>query len=494
MTVNNQREAEDMIYRSYLRAAPMLHAAIDAGAGDDALRRPDLTRRLLDGLGAPDRGRRFVLVAGSKGKGSTSRLVSSLLSHMGFKVGLFTSPHLVDYRERIRIDGRAIAEADFVRLARRAEPIWRELEAELERGAEPAAYQGPVGVSLAIASCWFAEQDTDINVIECGRGGRYDDTNVLANEWAVVTHVLEEHVRELGPAIRDIVRHKLGIVKAADTRIYVGAQREDVLGLIKMELAAKETPAGGSGGRGWAAAEEAKNAVSSAPGIGADMHRSASLAGEDFAAAGIAVGPDGTAFDVRTTRTVYRRLRLPLFGEFQAHNAAVAVQLCEDIADAPLDEALIARCFGRLQWPGRCEIVGRAPLAILDGAIHRDSAAYVARLVASLGLPPGADIAAVVGVPRDKDYAGVIETLAAIAGRILVTRPDVSHLAFPDDALEVARRYRPHGSAAYPQLADALAALRKTAPQPDVILIVGTQTLIGNAKRLYGQTLEDIGK
>lgn len=465
MSITQQREAEDMIYRSYLRAASSLPLA-----GDDVVRKPVLTRRLLDGIGAPDRGRRFVLVTGSKGKGSTSRLISSLLGHMGYKVGLFTSPHLVNYRERIRIGGRAIGEADFVRLARRVEPAWE----AIERSLGASEYQGPVGVSLAIAVAWFAEQDTDIDVVECGRGGRYDDTNVLANEWAVITPILEEHVRELGPGIGDIVRHKLGIVKAAGTRVYVGTQRDDVRARIEAELEAARTEMREPDG--W-------------PGKG----QRATFASESFAAERIALSPNGTSFDVRTDRACYRGLSLPLLGAYQAENAAVAVKLCEDVAGAALGLTSVASCFAGLQWPGRCEIVSREPLTIVDGAIHRDSAAYLVRVVRSLGLGENARIAAVVGVPRDKDYAGVIAALAGVADRILVTRPDVSHLTFPEDALDVARQYCPDGSAAYPLLADALEAIRAD-PPPDCILIVGTQTLIGNAKRVYGQGMEDIGR
>ncbi|SFA71992.1 Mur ligase middle domain-containing protein [Cohnella sp. OV330] len=512
MSITNQREAEDLIYRSYLRAAPHLVVA-----GDEQVRMPQLTRRLLDLLGAPDLGRRFVLVTGSKGKGSTSRLVSSLLSHLGYKVGLFTSPHLVDYRERIRIDGRSIGEADFVRLARRIEPEW----AKIERGLGPSEYQGPVGVSLAIAVSWFAEQGTDINVVECGRGGRYDDANVLANEWAIVTAIMEEHVRELGPGIGDIVRHKLGIVKSAGTRLYVGAQRADALAAIEEELGegdaakkherwtideANEDERAASGYM-RAAIDEANEDERAAGGYerrpafesvngyedASSLSERVSFAGAAFAAEHVAMSARGTTFDVRTRRARYRGLTLPLLGAFQADNAAVAVQACEDIAGAALDPATVAACFAGLQWPGRCEIVSREPLTIVDGAIHRDSAVYLASVVRSLGLGADARIAAVVGVPKDKDYAGVIETLAAVASRILVTRPDVSHLAFPEDALDVAKRYCPGASESYPLLADALEALR-AGPLPDCTLIVGTQTLIGNAKRLYGQGLEDIGR
>ncbi|HSU78986.1 MAG TPA: bifunctional folylpolyglutamate synthase/dihydrofolate synthase, partial [Candidatus Angelobacter sp.] len=126
MAIQTQKEAEDMIYRSYLRAVDHITEKLD-----ERVRKPELTRKLLEMVGAPDQGQKFILVTGSKGKGSTSRLISSLLSHMGYKVGLFTSPHLFQFNERIRVDGKAIPEDDFIRLSNKIQPAFEKIEAEL---------------------------------------------------------------------------------------------------------------------------------------------------------------------------------------------------------------------------------------------------------------------------------------------------------------------------------------------------------------------------
>ncbi|MBY6273088.1 MAG: bifunctional folylpolyglutamate synthase/dihydrofolate synthase, partial [Bacillaceae bacterium] len=138
--IHTRKEAEDLIYRSYLRAVGNIKEKRDA-----EVRKPELTRKLFRLLGSPDRGQKFILVAGSKGKGSTARLISSLLSHLGWKVGLFTSPHLVAFNERIRIDGKAIPDGDFIRLANEILGPFTEIES----GLRDDEYQGPIGLALA---------------------------------------------------------------------------------------------------------------------------------------------------------------------------------------------------------------------------------------------------------------------------------------------------------------------------------------------------------
>lgn len=161
MEFTSQSQVEDMIYSSYLRAINNITQTLD-----EEVRKPELTRVLLDAVGSPDRNQKYILVTGSKGKGSTSRFISSLLSHLGYKVGLFTSPHLVDFNERIRVNGQAIATEDFVRLGNVIRGGFHQIEEQLAADE----YQGPVGVALAIAALYFKEKGTDINVIECGRG------------------------------------------------------------------------------------------------------------------------------------------------------------------------------------------------------------------------------------------------------------------------------------------------------------------------------------
>ncbi|ASA25189.1 bifunctional folylpolyglutamate synthase/dihydrofolate synthase [Paenibacillus donghaensis] len=461
MLLHSQSQVEDMIYRSYLRAVPNLTKTLD-----EQVRKPQLTRALLDLSGSPDRDQRYILVTGSKGKGSTSRLISSLLGHMGYKVGLFTSPHLVDFTERIRVNGRAIAAEDFVRLGNAVSEGFNRIEG----GLAEDEYQGPVGVALAIAALYFREQQTDFTVVECGRGGTFDDTNVLDNRWAVITPIMEEHTANLGPDLENIIRHKLGIIKPATEHLYISQQKPQILGMIQKQL---REDRGGS-----AAHAEQTNAFEH-------------YYGEGFRARQVSTRPEGTCFEVETARAVYEELTLPLLGEFQALNAAAAIAVCEDIADGPLDAAMLRSCLGQLQWPGRCEIISRQPLTIVDGAIHRDSARYVAELMQTLNPNGGMRVTAIIGVPQDKDYAGVMEVLSGVADRLIVTAPNISHLHFPEDALAAARTLQEE-SLEFSYLSEALAYLAEHDPS-SVILIVGTQTLIGNAKRHYGQSLLDIG-
>lgn len=448
MEFTSQTQVEDMIYSSYLRAINNITETLD-----EKVRRPDLTRALLDLVGSPDHNQKYILVTGSKGKGSTSRFISSLLSHLGYKVGLFTSPHLVDFKERIRMNGQAIATDDFVRLGN----VVREGFHTIEEQLASDEYQGPVGITLAIAALYFKEKHTDINVIECGRGGRFDDTNVLKNNWAVITPMMEEHLANLGPDLNSIIMHKLGIIKDNTTNVYISKQKPSVLAAIEANLS----------------------------------DHSVRYYDRHFRADCITTTSTGTTFDVQSHQAVYPSLRLPLLGQFQALNASIAIAICEDITGGPLNLELVRQCFARLQWPGRCEVICDEPLTIVDGAIHRDSARYLAELIQLVNPGHHQTVTSIISVPEDKDYTGVIEVMSTVSDRLIITKPDISHLSFPADALQVAKSFLEESSE-FPYLEDALTYIKEHSPA-DMIVIVGTQTLIGNAKRLFGQSLHDIG-
>ncbi len=444
---NSMKEAEDFIYASYLKASSHIK-----GKKDEETRNIGLARRLFDAIGSPDKEQASILVTGSKGKGSTSRLIASLLAHAGLKVGLFTSPHLVHFNERIRINGKAISDQDFIRLSNQIEPSARSIESTLEENE----YQGPIGLALAIACLYFKEQATDINVIECGRGGAYDETNILHNEWAVITPIMVEHAQYLGPTVEDIARHKLGIIKPCTKHVYVSDQKDN-LNLIKTLMPENN---------------------------GA----SCSFYNEHFSASDIASGQQGTTFTVETKQQTYEGLELPLLGSFQAINAATAIRICEDIVKEALDETLVRKCFRSIQWPGRMELIAGSPPVVLDGAINKESARYV---VQWLKTHQWKHIVSIIGVPSDKDYKGVIEELAKISKKMILTKPDITHLHFPADALLFAETVAEQ--AIETETLAAAVELAKQDKEAEAILIIGTQTLIANAKRLWNQTLDDIG-
>lgn len=447
--ITNEKQAEDLIYKSYLRAIENIKESLD-----EIVKKPELTRRLLDLVGKPDKGQHFILVAGSKGKGSTSRFISSLLSHYGLKVGLFTSPHLVDFNERIRVNGKAISNEDFIRLSNQIESALDSIEKELPYDQ----YQGPVGVALTIATMYFKENNTDINIIECGRGGRYDDTNVLDNKWAVITPLMLEHVNNLGASIAKIAEHKLGIIKKGTKNAYISKQSPEAFEFIKVKL---------------------------------NQNKTVAFYGKDFYADNISMTLNGTNFDVTTSNKIYKNLQLPLLGEFQSYNASLAIKVCEDLIDGALDNNIIQKCFSEIKWPGRCEIISNRPTVIVDGAIGKESAEYIRGVLHVLVTSQTEKIISIIGVPKDKDYKGVINVLSEVSDKIIITKPDISHLIFPDDAIDYAKE-KLFNSIETPYLEDALNIAKNE--NFDIILIVGTQTFVGNAKRLFGHSLLDIGK
>ncbi|MGV3464518.1 MAG: bifunctional folylpolyglutamate synthase/dihydrofolate synthase [Heyndrickxia sp.] len=437
-TIQTMHDAENLIYQSYLRAHPHIQKV-----KDEEVRKPALTRKLLNSLGSPDKNEKYVLVTGSKGKGSTSMILASLLQFHGLKVGLFTSPHLISFNERIRINGTPIPNEDFTRFSNNMLPAFTKIEKDLSS----TEYQGPVGLALAIAVMYFKEQKTDINIIECGRGGKYDDTNVLSNEWAILTSIMKEHTLQLGPTIYDIAKHKLGIVKEATQTVIIGKLEPFLKKYISQQLQS----------------------------VAGDLR----IYDKDFSAGKISVDKNGTSFNVSTALATYAKMKFPLLGTFQAYNAATAISACEAILHQPLKEESIIRCFGQLEWPGRCEIIAQNPTVIVDGAINRESAQYVKEVIQSFGKNK---VISIVGVPHDKDYKGVIDIVASFSEKIFVSKPDISHLTFPSDALAYAKTIHNHVDETE-WLEDAVNLVKKDSF--DILLIIGTQTFIGNAKRIY---------
>lgn len=444
--VIEQHKAENMIYRSYLRAKPYIPS------GDDSVtRNPQLTWKLLEFIGRPDKGMNIILVTGSKGKGSTSYILSSLLKNLGHKVGLFTSPHLVDFTERIRVNGKAIEQADFIRLCREIAP---EVE-RIEAGLNKHEYQGPVGIAMAVALLYFREQGVDYAVMEAGRGGTFDDTNVLANRWAIITSIFAEHVENLGPTIKDIVGHKLGIVKVPTEAVIVNHQDEETLSLIKQNLRKCNIPA--------------------------------YYYGTGFLAEDIHMDQLGTQFRVKSIQEWYPHLHLPVWGAFQAFNAATAIQASEVIVNKTIPHEIVSSTLEHLRWPGRCEMISSTPTTMVDGAINEVSAEYVSHVVQTIGFQ---NVITIIGVPSDKDYQGVIRVASTFSKQLILTRPDESHKSFPLDAIQFGKTWMMECYEMNP-LSEAL-TYAKAQKNVDLILILGTQTLIGNTKRLYHQSLLEL--
>lgn len=439
MGITNQKEAEDLIYRSFLRAKDHIPVADDAVTRDIAL-----TRELFTRAGHPERGTRTILVTGSKGKGTTSRMIASILREHGYNVGLFTSPHLLDFRERIRVNGEMISEEDFVHIMKALEkPVL-----DIDRRLPPEKYLGPIGITLTAALIYFREQKTDINVVECGRGGRYDETNLLANEWAVITPIMSEHIGPLGKDVYTICDHKLGIIKALTSHTVIGHQSENVFRYMQMhDLLKTKSNVYYFDHSLWVSGEKLR------------LH--------------------GLTFHVHTDLAEYRDLTLSTVGRFQADNAATAIKTCETVLGRPLSVKKVRKALRQVNFSGRCEIIDHCPLTILDGTINRASALYLKDIVQHLGAKR---VVSIIAVPEDKDYHGVMEVCSQFASRLIITEASRSHKKFPEDALKIAQKY----DASSVKITPFTAALREARKfHPDLIFILGTQTFIGEVKKAF---------
>ena len=358
------------------------------------------TRALLAALGDPHKALRFVHVAGTNGKGSTAAMLDSCLRAAGYRTGLFTSPYINRFNERVQVDGVPIPDGDLVRLVERVQP------AAAAMADTPTEFE----FITALGMLWFAEQRCDIVVLEVGLGGALDSTNVIdPPECAVITALGLDHVKELGPTLADIAAAKAGIIKPGSPAVsYGGAPEAD---------------------RVIAAAAHACGAPLTVVDFTRLRLRGAGLDGQTFDFDGL----DG--------------LTLPLLAGYQPRNAAVAVTALRALRargwDIP-DEA-IRRGLASVRWPGRFELLRRSPPFLLDGSHNAHGMRATADSLRSLF--PGQKFVFLVSIMADKDADEMLRLLLPLA-KAFVTVTAPSPRAIP--AADLAARIEALGGRAEP--------------------------------------------
>lgn len=430
-------------------AADAVHAALIA-RGSEASPQPRLeaTRRAVELLGDPQRSFAIVHITGTNGKTSTARMIESLLRAYGLRTGLLTSPHLLRLNERIVIDGEPIADRALADNWDDISPYLVMVDAELAANGEPALSNFEALTALAYAS--FADAPVDVAVIEVGMGGEWDSTNVADGDVAVFTPIALDHTRFLGDTVAEIARTKAGIVKPAAT---VVTAVQDATAMIELMNAAAHNES-------EVMAEEVGFALMDAR---------------------LAVG--GQLIDVRGRAGEYRDIFVPLFGEHQAHNAAVAIAAVESfLGDGTqrLADDVLAEGFATVTSPGRLQLIGIEPSVLVDAAHNPHGAEALGRaLMQSFAFD---SITAIVGVLADKDDRGIIEALDPIVDRFIVTRSDSPRAVDADELAETVTAVAgPDRVRIEPDLAVALAEARDEAGPNDAILVTGSITLVGQA-------------
>ncbi len=390
------------------------------------------TRVLLDLIGGPDRQLVVVLVAGTKGKGSTAALLASLLAASGVHAGLFTKPHLQSYRERVRVDGEAISAAALDARITELRPHVAALQRLLPDAGQPTTFE----LTTALAFAHFAAHGCAVAVVEVGLGGRFDATNATDPHVSVITPISHDHVRELGTSVRQIATEKAGVLRPG--RVAVFARQSVAVTAVLRKAAA---------------------AVAAVPREVAPLSSVAAT-----------------------------RYGLALRGAHQRQNASVAIAAARALAEhgVPFREDAIGRGLRQLRWPGRFELVPGRPTVVLDGA-HNDGSAE-ALAVALRAEAPRRRVRLIVGMMADKDARAVARALAPVASAVYATRPASPRAAAP---AAIARLYRHVPSRAFDDLASALGAARAEAAPDEMLCVTGSLALVGQARELLGLSVPE---
>jgi len=403
----------------------------------------DLTRMeaLLGRLGSPQNQGPAVHIAGTKGKGSTAALCDSALHAAGLSTGFYSSPHLHTYRERIRRDSEPISQEGFAALVEGLWPLHEELKSD--------SVVGPLTLFeflTGMAFQCFAQDRTDVQVIEVGLGGRLDATNVLDAGVCVITSISLDHMAILGNTIGEIAAEKAGIIKPGST-VVIAPQASEALSPILAACQEKEA----------------------AP----------ILVGRDVTWEEGRTGTDGQRFKVRGRNGEYD-LYMPLLGAHQLENAALAVAALEALGSQGIDVSAKAMEVGfeNVSWPCRMEVLSRSPLLVADGAHNVYS---IESLLKSLPDYLAYDrLILVVGFSRDKNVEGMARALGEKADIIVAT---ASRHPRSMQAVEVAGLFPETGKPVLASTpADALRLAMEVAGKKDLVLATGSLFLAAEVR------------
>lgn len=405
------------------------------------------THRLLKDLGHPENSFKSVHIAGTKGKGSTAAMLTQMLANNGLKVGIYTSPHIVDLRERIAINDDLIPKADLTRLIAKV--------ADTTKKYEPSERPTFFEILTAVAFLHFAEKNVDIAVLEVGLGGRFDATNVVKPEVCGIVNISLDHMAQLGDTVEQIAEEKAGILKS-DVPAVSAPQPSGVKKVLKRVAEA-------NGAKLCFAGDEIRFSYRFEASRGGPQAR-------------ICVSTPTSHFD---------HLLVPLVGEHQAINCGVALGMLDQLKNRgfKLDDELSIAGLSKVRLQGRMEMMCDQPRVLSDGA---HNAASIEALMRAIGQNvPYDSMVVIFGCCADKDIDGMLRQIQLGADKIIFTPIKSPRSADPVDLAakfaEVSGRMAQVSSS----LEDALEIAEKAVTREDLITITGSFYLVSQAKAIY---------
>jgi len=406
---------------------------------------------LLARLGNPQQGLRVVHIAGTKGKGSTSAMIGSILKAAGLRTGVFTSPHLERIEERLAIDGQPCSEEDFVRLVDRLLPIVQLMDAEAARCTPTEDGPTYFDITTAMALCYFAERRVDVAVLEGGLGGRLDSTNVCQPQVAVITSISFDHMKQLGNTLESIAWEKAGIIKPGVPVVsgVTTSGAQEVIRHVCQQRVCRLIELGSDFGYHY----RAPRGLERAPGLGSlDFFYTRPSSGRS-----------------------YQGLPLRLIGEHQAANAAVALATLDVLCQSgwEIAEAAVRSGLAEVRWPARIELVARQPAVVVDAA---HNLASVDALVRALEESFFADRKHLIfATTQEKDLRGMLARLDGVFDRVIFTRYlNNPRSVPPEELLGLWRELTDSEAELCATPAEAWAAVRRSAAPGDLIAVTGS--------------------
>jgi len=402
-------------------------------------------KRLAALFGNPHERIRSIHVAGTKGKGSTAAFIQAILKASSYKVGLYTSPHLVSFRERIRINDDLIPEDDIARILAGMKPVLDMFPAH----DMPTFFE----VYTLLAYLYFKENRIDFAVYETGLGGRLDATNIITPLACAITPISYEHTQKLGHTLTEIATEKCGIIKRGVPCVSAPQERE-ALDVIEESCA-----------------ERRARLV---------------VVGRDILFEEVRCDAQGVVFNVHGRCGEYPNLVSHLLGSHQMVNAATAIGIAESLRsrDIVIAPDAIRSGIEEARWDGRLEIVKEHPYVVLDGAQNRASARTLA--LALKKIFPSKRIVSVLGVSKDKDIVGILDELAPISDSFVLTKAKIAERALDPssiknsmDRIETAQCKE---AVVTETVAQALDQALKKATDDTVVLVTGSLFVVGEAR------------
>jgi len=400
---------------------------------------------LLHYLGSPHKKLKYLHIGGTNGKGSTAAFAASVLEAAGYRVGLYTSPYLEQFTDRMAINGKDVSEERLAALVERVKPLAEKVAAESPYG-HPTEFE----VVTALAFCYFAEESPDIVVLEVGLGGRLDATNVVEPLVTVLTTISLEHTQILGDTIEAIAREKAGIIKAGSP--VVTQARGSSLDVFRSTCREKHVPL--------------------------------FVLGEDFRVEKISGNLEGQTFHYRGLQHNFSHLQIRLLGDHQLSNAATALAALELLEEKGffLPEEAFRRGLNAARWPGRLEVMRRSPLVVVDGAHNLEAFQSLRQTLKSTFFYRR--LILVLGLLGDKAKEEILKEILPLADILIVARPNSPRAADPRELAALAQKMFSLPVYVEEEISEAVKTALSLAKAPDLVLVAGSLYLISDARQV----------